>query len=214
MRCLNVSKSNQPLNPQINHLVTDMIEKIIDKNVSFIQRYIFCDDDDIEIYKYSLRIIYSYIIDVFALMFFASLTQKIMETLIMLSMFAVLQVNGGGFHAKTKLRCFAIMVIGWFVGLFGVYPLIAINPVISSIIIQILSTILIFRFTPVLNPKHPVNGSVYKKTKLAVRVFIIVINIMDFIFILMRINDLLNISNTVLLLYSVSLIVATIKKTV
>ena len=30
-----------------------MIEKIIDKNILFLQRYISCNDDEIEIYKHS-----------------------------------------------------------------------------------------------------------------------------------------------------------------
>lgn len=89
-----------------------MIEKLIDCNLNFLKKYISCDDDTSEVYKYSLRIIYSYVIDVLMLMSLALATHKIIETIIMLITFAVMQVYGGGYHAKTKIGCLSIMVVG------------------------------------------------------------------------------------------------------
>ena len=58
-----------------------MIENLIEKNIAFLQRYIQCDEETVKVYKYSLRILYSYIIDVLALMGFAVITNKIIETI-------------------------------------------------------------------------------------------------------------------------------------
>ena len=38
-----------------------MLDKLINKNLDYLKETIKCDDDAIEIYRYSLRIIYSYL---------------------------------------------------------------------------------------------------------------------------------------------------------
>ena len=89
-----------------------MIERLIDYNLNFLTKYILCDDDITEVYRYSLRIIYSYIIDVLVLMSLALVTNKVIETTIILFTFEVMQVYGGGYHANTKIGCLSIMIVG------------------------------------------------------------------------------------------------------
>ena len=104
-----------------------MIERLINSNLGFLKKYISCDDDTVEIYRYSLRIIYSYIIDVLVLMGLASVTHKVIETVIILFTFAVMQVYGGGYHANTKIGCLSIMVVGWFIGVFALERVVSIH---------------------------------------------------------------------------------------
>lgn len=187
-----------------------MINKLIDKNIAFLQRYIQCDEDTVEVYGYSLNILYSYIIDVVALMSLSIILHKVVETIISILIFAILQVYGGGYHANTKLGCFTITVIGWFIGMFGLIKIVSINYLVSIIIVTI-STVLIFVFTPVLNKKHPVGGDVYLKSKRKVRVFTILIDLLMLLCTFFDNTFLVNTISLVIFLYGISLIAATIK---
>ena len=162
-----------------------MIERLIDRNLNFLKKHILCDDDTVEVYRYSLRIIYSYIMDVLVLMSLAIVFNKVVETIIMLFTFAVLQVYGGGYHAKTQLGCMTIMVIGWFVGVFGWQRIVALNWCVSMAL-MVVFTVLVFKFTPVLNEKHPVSGEVYKRSRKIVRIVALVLDAV------VLINNILN----------------------
>lgn len=182
-----------------------MIERIIDCNLNFIKKYVSCDDDNTEVYRYSLRIIYSYIVDVLALMSLAIVTNKVIETIIILFTFAVMQVYGGGYHAKTKIRCLSIMIVGWFIGLFAFERVVSIHWSIG-IGVAVIFTVLVFVFTPVLNPKHPVSGDIYKRSKKIVRMFCLVIDMLLVICILTNIQVIYVTISVMMVLYSASLI--------
>lgn len=209
MKCRNVLRNNFLPLPKYDKpsKVTVMINKLIDKNIAFLQRYIQCDEDTVEVYRYSLNILYSYIIDVVVLMSLSIILHKVVETIISILIFAILQVYGGGYHANTKLGCFIITVIGWFIGMFGLTKIVSINYLVS-IIIMAISTVLIFVFTPVLNKKHPVGGDVYIRSKKIVRVAVIGIDILTLLCLNLGWNYILKTISTVVILYSVSLIFA------
>ena len=154
-----------------------MIERLINSNLGFLKKYISCDDDTVEIYRYSLRIIYSYIIDVLVLMGLASVTHKVIETVIILFTFAVMQVYGGGYHANTKIGCLSIMVVGWFIGVFALERVVSIHWSIG-IGVGVIFTVLVFALTPVLNQKHPIGGDVYRRSKKIVRMFCLFIDVL------------------------------------
>lgn len=188
-----------------------MIEKLIDKNLSFLKKHIDCDDNATEVYRYALRIIYSYIIDVIALLFLAFISNKVVETVLILIAFAIMQVYGGGFHAKNQLRCFLISLCGWFIGVFGLQKIVSLHWGIG-VAIAVVFTFLVYRFTPILNEKHPVSGDVYKRSKKIVRVAAVVFDVVllsSFIVEQWLIYDSLVI---VMLLYCTSLITAICKQ--
>jgi len=153
-----------------------MLDKLINKNLDFLKNTINCDDDSLEIYRYALRIVYSYVIDVIALMALAIVTHTVIETVIVLLLFALLQVYGGGFHAETQIKCFMLTLLGWFIGLFGIKRLILIHPSFGIISMIVFSIVVIIN-TPILNEKHPVTGAVYKRSKRIVRVTLVVLDI-------------------------------------
>lgn len=188
-----------------------MIENIIEKNIAFLQRHILCDENDVEIFKYSLRILYSYIIDVIALMSLAIITDNVLGTIVMLAVFAILQVYGGGYHANTKLGCFIIMVVGWFIGIFGLIPVVSMNSIVN-IVIMMVSTVLIFILTPVMNEKHPVGSDVYIRSRKIVRITVLGIDTLTILFMLQNWGLILTPISTVMTLYSVSLVAAVCKQ--
>ena len=182
-----------------------MIEKLIDKNLSFLQKHIDCDENATEVYRYALRIIYSYIIDVIALLFLAFISNKVAETILILITFAIMQVYGGGFHAKTQIRCFLISLCGWFIGVFGLEKIVSLHWGIG-VAIAVVFTFLVYRFTPILNEKHPVSGDVYKRSKKIVRVAAIVFDVVLVGSIIGGYWTIYNVFSVVMILYCVSLV--------
>lgn len=182
-----------------------MIERLINSNLDFLKRYISCDDDTVEIYRYSLRIIYSYIIDVLVLMSLASVTHKVIETVIILFTFAVMQVYGGGYHANTKIGCLSIMVVGWFIGVFALERVVSIHWSVG-IGVTVIFTALVFFFTPVLNSKHPVSGEVYKRSKKIVRMFCLFIDVVLISCIFAKIQVVYAAVSVMMILYCASLL--------
>lgn len=184
-----------------------MIEKLIDKNLSFLQKYIDCDDNATEVYRYALRIIYSYIIDVIALLFLAFISNKVVETILILITFAIMQVYGGGFHAKTQIRCFLISLCGWFIGVFGLQKIVSLHWSIG-VAIAVVFTFLVYRFTPILNEKHPVSSDVYKKSKKIVRVASVIFDITVVVSAIVESWVIYSTISIVMVLYCASLLAA------
>ncbi len=182
-----------------------MIERLISSNLNFLKKYISCDDDAVEIYRYSLRIIYSYIIDVLVLMSLASITHKVIETVIILFTFAVMQVYGGGYHANTKMGCLLIMVVGWFIGVFAVERVVSVHWCVG-IGVAVIFTVFVFVFTPLLNVKHPVSGDVYKRSKKIVRVFCLIMDLLLLVCIFANIQVVYTAVSVMMALYSTSLL--------
>jgi len=95
-----------------------MLDNIIDKNLIFLQKHgvKMNGKDDKEVYKYGLQILYYYIVDLIVMFSLACIFDKLYETIIMISVFGLFQVFGGGYHAKSKLNCLATMVVGCIIG--------------------------------------------------------------------------------------------------
>ena len=184
-----------------------MIEKLINKNLAFLQKNIDCDEDTIEVYRYALRIIYSYIIDVVALLTLALISNKVVETILILITFAIMQVYGGGFHAKTQIRCFLISLCGWFIGVFGLEKIVSLHWSIG-VAIAVVFTFLVYRFTPILNEKHPVSGDVYKRSKKVVRVAAVFFDVVMLGSIILKLYVTYSSFSVVMILYCVSLLAA------
>ena len=182
-----------------------MVERLINSNLGFLKKYTSCDDDTVEIYRYSLRIIYAYIIDILVLMSLASVTHKVIETVIILFTFAIMQVYGGGYHANTKIGCLSIMVVGWFIGVFALEQVISIHWSIG-IGVAVIFTVLVFVFTPVLNSKHPVSGDVYKRSKKIVRVFGLFIDVLLSVCFFSKIQVVYTAVSVTMILYCASLL--------
>lgn len=181
-----------------------MIERLINRNLAFLKKHISCDDDAVEVYRYSLRIIYSYIIDVLVLMSMAFVAHKAIETVIILFTFAVMQVYGGGYHADTEIGCLSIMAVGWFIGVFAMERVVSLHWSIG-IGVGMIFTVSVFALTPVLNQKHPIGGDVYIRSKKIVRVSCLLIDVILTACVFADIKVVYNALSIMMVLYSVSL---------
>lgn len=192
-----------------------MLDNIIDKNIIFLKNHgvKMESSDDKAVYKYGLKILYYYIIDLVVVFSLAYIFGRLYETMMMTFIFGLLQIFGGGYHAKTPLKCLLFMITGAFAGN------ILINIISNYKIFMLISaTILSFGIcilAPIANKNRPVNKKVYKRSKIIARI-IILSNLYMFV-LLLGINK--NIEATIIVailyLYAVSLTAAkTVKKTI
>jgi len=151
-----------------------MLDTIIGKNINFLQKYgvQIKTEDDKSIYRYGLQILYSYIINVTVILAISAMCNRLYETAIMLFVFAVFQVFGGGYHAKTKSKCLALMVAGSIAGnvLVGVIQ----NHEIFMIVSAMVLSGVIIAAGPVTNIRHPVSKSTYSRSKRISRIAVLV----------------------------------------
>lgn len=186
-----------------------MLERIIDRNISFLQKHTPCNEEQVTVYKYALQILYTYLIDVIILFLISSFFGRLYETIIMTLIFAVLQVIGGGYHADTKLRCFLTMTAGCAVGhiliyIFSIY-------IVEMVIASVGMGIIIFPLLPVVNQNHPVTKRVYRRSKCVSRIVVLVILLSILILSMFGRQTEASVITITLFLYTLSLIAA-IKK--
>lgn len=152
-----------------------MLDNIINKNIIFLQKngIKMETEDDKDVYKYGLQLIYSYIINISIILVVSACFHKLYETSIMIFMFAVFQAFGGGYHAKTKLKCLSLMIMGSIAG--NVLIDVISNYKLFMIASIILSSAIILMLAPVTNKKHPVSKKTKYRSKLIIRVIVILI---------------------------------------
>ena len=110
-------------------------------------------DEDRDVIEYGLDLLIFSFINIIAVMVTAMIMNRVLDTLLLLAVIIPLQSFGGGFHAKTHLRCFLIMYIGW-------WAVMALLPWITAIpatIITVLSVIAVFCLAPVAHENVPMS---------------------------------------------------------
>ena len=150
-----------------------MFDNIIEKNIEFLQKYgtQMETEDDKGIYKYGLQILYSYVVNVTAILAISALFGRLYETAIMIFVFAVFQVFNGGCHAKTKIKCSALMVAGSIAG--NVLASVIQNHEVLMVVSAIVLSAVVVAAEPVMNIKHPVSKKTYSRSKRISRIAVL-----------------------------------------
>jgi len=124
------------------------------------------DKSDEDVYEYGLELLIYTIINIAVILGSSILVGKLLDSLFLLVVILPLQSFGGGYHAKTHLRCFLIMYIGWWAVIF-ILPLI--TP-ISSIIIACTAVFIVFWIAPVAHENVRISVKQKNKMRLLVRI--------------------------------------------
>jgi len=103
------------------------------------------EKDDEDIYEYGLELMLHTVLNLSAILVSAALLGKTLENLVLLMVVIPLQLHGGGYHAKTHLRCFLIMYIGWWS---ITYALPYIHPTMATVM-AIISIMVVYKLAPV-----------------------------------------------------------------
>jgi len=188
-----------------------MIDIIINKNIKFLQKYGIGmeTEDDKDVYRYGLQIIYSYIISISVILSISVLFNRFYETAIMLFVFAVLQVFNGGYHAGTKLKCQLLTVMGSMAG--NIWASIILNHSIFMIISAVILSVVIIITGPVENKNHPVSKKTYKRSKRIVRIIALLNFFATITLVIINKNIEASVIVSTLFLYVISLSSAKIK---
>jgi accessory gene regulator B len=120
------------------------------------------DQSDEDICEYGLELLLHTILNIAAVSITAALLGKLTESLAMLTVILPLQSSGGGYHAKTHLRCFLIMYIGWWVVAYLVLPFVTIA---AAIVVSFAALPVVFKLAPVPHENVPMSDAQRLKMK-------------------------------------------------
>jgi accessory gene regulator protein AgrB len=142
-----------------------MLDNIIDKNIMFFKNHgvKIENDGDKAVYKYGLQLLYYAVIDFIVIVMLAHFFGKLYETAIMMVVFALFQVFGGGHHAQTALKCLMTMIIGAAVG--NILIVLISEQIVFNTAAAVIISIVILFSKPVANKKHPVGRKVKQRSE-------------------------------------------------
>ena len=152
--------------------------KVISKIVTRWSNSGMIDKSNEDIYVYGLDLLIFTILNISVIIVVSFIFNRFPETFILLLIIIPLQAYGGGYHAKTHLRCFLIMFIGWNM-LLMILPFI--TPILS-IIINILSLIIIWFLAPVPHVNVKMSPDHKMKLRNIVRMIAFIISLTSLLF--------------------------------
>lgn len=142
-----------------------MLSIIIRRIVTYWSSSGIISNSDSDIYEYGLELLSFSVLNVTAIMVTAIFTNRVPESVALIASVIPLQSFGGGYHAKTHLRCFLIMYIGWWI-IMWIMPFI--TPLAGGMIAST-SLIIIFILAPVPNENVSISSKQRLKMKTIVR---------------------------------------------
>ncbi|MCL2815955.1 MAG: accessory gene regulator B family protein [Oscillospiraceae bacterium] len=189
-----------------------MEKQIIEKNIEFLQKHgvTMETENDKSIYRYGLQILYAYIVNITVIFAISALCGKLYESAVMVFLFAVFQVFGGGYHAKTKLKCSSLMAAGCIAGNILI-AVISGHEIFMAVSALVLCAALLAA-GPVTNVRHPVSKATYKRSRVISRVALCVSVVAAAITLILGKDVEAAAVVTTLYLYAVSLSAAKIKE--
>jgi len=119
--------------------------------------------DDLDVFAYGLDLMLFSLLSVLGLLSLGLLTGHFRETVFCLAVFVPMQTTGGGYHAKTHIRCFFTMVTGWIVAMMLCHIL----PLWATIIFMAQGIAAVLMYAPI---EH-VNAPMSDRQKNKMRVF-------------------------------------------
>lgn len=135
----------------IDRLSRKITQKLIDKEIiSF---------EDWEIYMYGLQMMISGIVKFIGFMIIAWLLGWVVEAIVFITVFSLLRVNAGGYHADTYLKCFLITAIATFSSIGIVKYYFISGSVLYMAMISLLAGALVLFYAPVDTPNKRMAGN-------------------------------------------------------
>ncbi len=151
-----------------------MIARLSKRISSFFVAKNFVKQQDEEVYNYGFELLLASAVNFLALILISIFSHTILETALFILGFVPLRQVAGGYHAKTHLRCFLILLSNYIVFLAVTYfipiSLIALTTIASIA----LSAVLVFIFAPVEDKNKPLSEGEKIYLKCRSRIFILI----------------------------------------
>lgn len=136
------------------------------------------DIDDRDIYIYGFQIIISTLIITMLLLILGIVLNKVILTLFFISTFIILRSCTGGYHAESFIGCFVITTLIYLSELLINCLLLDKYKTVLGMIFVIVSTLVIYRVSPVEHKNNPLSLDEKKKFKKMSRIIISVIAVL------------------------------------
>lgn len=142
-------------------------------------------DDNKEIYKYSIEVLLSLLINIIILTVAAYILKKFVELIVFTIFFSGLRIFAGGYHSKTHIECFTVTLIIFLISALSSTYFIAIGE--GILVFGILfSVLMIFWLAPSEAENKPLNKKERKKYKIISRVSVIAFSLAVIVLYYMR----------------------------
>lgn len=136
---------------------------------------------DTAVYRYGLEALYSSLLELLTILFLSFFVGNFLQTILFFTAFIPLRVYAGGYHAKTRLRCYlmSLAVYGFFSMMLLMIPVAWLFPFAWGG--SILSLLIVWLLAPVVHQNHKISlksRKMYRNIALMIcttEVFIIVL---------------------------------------
>lgn len=136
---------------------------------------------DTAVYCYGLEALYSSLLELLTILFLSFFVGNFWQTVLFFAAFIPLRVYAGGYHAKTRLRCYLMSL-----AVYGVFSMVLLMTPVAWLLPfawggSVLSLFIVWLLAPVAHQNHKISlksRKVYRKTALMIcttEVFIIVL---------------------------------------
>lgn len=119
--------------------------------------------EDLVIIKYGMELIIENIMKSILLIIVAIITNKVLETILVIGVFSLLRIQAGGIHMKSGLGCSLSMIFVWIVGVFGSKYFVLSNTMITLVIL--LSIIALYLYAPNDTKNNPITDNNIRNRK-------------------------------------------------
>lgn len=181
-----------------------MFETLSKKTVNFLINHDLLDQENKEIYVYSVEFIFLNTTELLTTLLISILFNELLHFIALIIFFIPLRIMSGGFHFKRSEVCFVFTTAFYIFSLFvNHYLFIGFNSVISWIVL-ILSILCIFIFAPIMNINHPLSEHQIKRNK---KIMIVILMIDCVVYFFLSSRKLGIASSEIVFIFSVFLLV-------
>ena len=156
-----------------------MITQLSRRISSFFVDNNIIQSEDKGVYSYSVEVLLASIFNLLAVVIIAILSKRFIETVFFLFGFLPLRAVAGGYHAKTQLRCFLLLMFTYALFLLIIFRMPTLWFTALAIASFGISGILVFLLSPIEDSNKPLSQeekvSFKRKSRLSIAVYCLII---------------------------------------
>ena len=172
------------------------MSKLLDLTLVFIMNNTKLDNDNSEIIRYGLEVLFIKIIFFFFLLLIAFSLHCFIECLFFLIVFSVIRTSAGGYHARTRIQCFVMSMLMIIINI-GVINLVAhyISLYYILVPLDLISVVAIWSLSPVDTENRPLDADekirFKKRTRILLCLELVSVIIMEILNLRIIVSELL-----------------------
>lgn len=172
------------------------MSKLLDLTLVFIMNNTKLDNDNSEIIRYGLEVLFIKIIFSMCSLLIAFSLHRFIECLFFLIVFSVIRTSAGGYHARTRIQCFVMSMLMIIINI-GVINLVAhyISLYYILVPLDLISVVAIWSLSPVDTENRPLDADekirFKKRTRILLCLELVSVIIMEILNLRIIVSELL-----------------------